>query len=86
MSKRDILHKSLSFDARDVLKQNGYQQRLRLHALYILWIPQVPVLSGKHGDKKDLINTGAIFTAIRRDLLPSKVLHIIREIFMYTTV
>ena len=56
-----------SFDARGTLKQNGYQLRLRSHSPYIVWIPQVPVLSVEHEDKRNLISRGAIFTTIRQD-------------------
>lgn len=62
-----------TFEARGTLKQNDYQLWLRLHSPYIVWIPQVPVLSVEHEDKRDLISRIAIFTAIRQDPLPSKV-------------
>lgn len=45
----------------------GYQSQRRLHFPYIVWIPQVPVLSVEHEDKRNLISNGAIFTAIRQD-------------------
>lgn len=77
-----ILDNSLSFEARPTLKQNGYQWWLRLHTPYIVWIPQVPVLSVDHEDKRDLISRGAIFTAIRQDLLPSKVARSNRKIYL----
>lgn len=72
---------SLSFDARGTLKRNGHPLRLRLHSPYIVWIPQVPVLSVEHGDKRNLISRDAIFT-IRQDLLPSKVVRIIVKIHL----
>lgn len=65
---------SQSFDTRGTLKQN--QLRLRLHSPYIVWIPQVPVLSVEHEDK-NLISRGAIFTANTQDPLPSKMVRII---------
>lgn len=51
----------------------------RLNSPYIVWIPQVPVLSVEHEDKRNLIRRGAIFNAISRDLLTSKLVKNIRE-------
>lgn len=59
--------------------QKVYQLWLRLHSPYIVRIPQVLVLSVEYEDKRDLISRGAIFTDIRQDPLPSKVVQIIRE-------
>lgn len=63
------------------LTQNVYQLWLRLHSPNIVWIPQVAVLSVERGDKSSLISRGAIFTAIRQDPSPSKVVQIIGTIF-----
>lgn len=62
--------------------QKVYQLWLRLHSPYIVWIPQVLVLSVEYEDKRNLISRGAIFTDIRQDPLPSKVIQIIREILL----
>lgn len=62
--------------------QKVYQLWLRLHSPYIVRIPQVLVLSVEYEDKKNLISRGAIFTDIRQDPLPSKVVQIIREIHL----
>lgn len=63
------------------LTQYVYQLWLRLHSPNIVWIPQVAVLSVERGDKSNLISRGAIFTAIRQDPSPFKVVQIIGTIF-----
>lgn len=66
------------FETGGTLKRQGYLLWPRLNSPYIVWIPQVPVLSVEHEDKRNLIRRGAIFNAIRRDLLTSKLVKNIR--------
>lgn len=67
------------FETWGTLKRQGYLLCPRLNSPCIVWIPQVPVLSVEHEDKRNLIRRGTIFNAISRDLLTSKLVKNIRK-------